>query len=174
MPIPASIHNLCDLLDKSTANHPDKIALRDREKIGCSQWTYLKMSNYVYSFARHLKKLNVDKNQTVGILIPNSKWWGLAFFASLACDAQVVPLDKEGFTYREGYLAAKLFVKAIQNTPEPLTRESFLTSFTSLSPDSLGSDLLLSIKDDKFMGLKKVYLTSYKNGKFIQIMEHTE
>ncbi len=93
MPIPASIHNLCDLLDKSTANHPDKIALRDREKIGCSQWTYLKMSNYVYSFARHLKKLNVDKNQTVGILIPNSKWWGLAFFASLACDAQVVPID---------------------------------------------------------------------------------
>ncbi len=93
MPIPQSIHNLCDLLDKSTAKHPDKIAARDREENGYSQWTYLEMSNYVYSFARHLKKLNVNKNQTVGILIPNSKWWGLAFFASIACDAQVVPLD---------------------------------------------------------------------------------
>ena len=93
MPIPPSIHNLCDLLDESAEKHPDKIAMRDREENGYSQWTYLEMSNYVYSFARYLKKLNVNKNQTVGILIPNSKWWGLAFFASIACDAQVVPLD---------------------------------------------------------------------------------
>ena len=93
MPIPPSIHNLCDLLDESAEKHPDKISMRDREENGYSQWTYLEMSNYVYSFARYLKKLNVNKNQTVGILIPNSKWWGLAFFASIACDAQVVPLD---------------------------------------------------------------------------------
>jgi len=93
MSIPLSIHNLCDLLDESAEKHPNKIAVRDREENGYSQWTYLELSNYVYSFAGHLKKLNINENQTVGLLIPNSKWWGLAFFASLACDAQVVPID---------------------------------------------------------------------------------
>jgi len=93
MVIPPSIHNLCDLLDAAAAKHPNKTALRDREENGYSQWAYSEFSNYVYSFARHLKKINSEKNITVGILLPNTKWWGLAFFATIACDAVVVPLD---------------------------------------------------------------------------------
>jgi len=93
MPIPLHIHNLSDLLDISAAIKPNKIALRDREEEGYSQWTYLELSKFVYSFARLLKKLNVNKNDSVGIIIPNSKWWGLSFFAAIACDACVVPID---------------------------------------------------------------------------------
>jgi len=76
-----------------TENKPSKIAVRDREEVGYSQWTYSELSKFVYSFARHLKKLNVKENDSVGILIPNSKWWGLSFFAALACDAYIVPID---------------------------------------------------------------------------------
>ncbi len=88
--------------------------------------------------------------------------------------SQVVPLDKSGFIYREGYLGAKLFVKAIQNTKEPLTRKSLLDSFATLSADCLGADLPLNIENDKFLGLSKVFITSYRDGKFIQLMEHKE
>lgn len=93
MPIPLHIHNLCDLLDNSTKDKPSKVAVRDREKVGYSQWTYSELSNYVYSFTGYLKELNVKPNDSVGILIPNSKWWGLSFFAALACDACIVPID---------------------------------------------------------------------------------
>ncbi|RLD10084.1 MAG: hypothetical protein DRI44_06965 [Chlamydiae bacterium] len=93
MPIPLSIHNLCDLLDKAAKESPNKIAARDREKKGYSPWTYSELSNYSYLLAAHLQQLNVKENQTLALLIPNSKWWGMAFFASLACDACVVPID---------------------------------------------------------------------------------
>ena len=93
MSIPLHIHNLSDLLDISAATEPNKIALRDREEEGYSQWTYLELSRYVYSFGRHLKELNVKRSDSVGIIIPSSKWWGLAFFASVACEAYVVPID---------------------------------------------------------------------------------
>ena len=93
MPIPNSIHNLCDLLNRAAKNRPEKIALRDRENDGYSQWSYAQFSTFVYSFARRLQSENIEKNKPIGLLIPNSKWWGLAFFAALACDAVVVPID---------------------------------------------------------------------------------
>ena len=95
MPIPLHIHNLSDLLDISAELKPNKIALRDREEEGYSQWTFLELSGYVYSFGRQLKELNVKRNDSIGIILPNSKWWGLAFFASLVCDAYVVPIDNK-------------------------------------------------------------------------------
>jgi len=93
MPIPHSIHNLCDLLDRAANNHPRKIALKDRDDNGYSHWNYSELANLSYSFARLLKEKNVHNNSIVGLLIPNSKWWGLAFFAAIACDATVVPID---------------------------------------------------------------------------------
>lgn len=86
--------------------------------------------------------------------------------------SQVVPFDKQGFIFKEGYLAAKLFVKALENTQEPLTRSSFLDSFSKLPSDTLSDNLSLEIRDDRFIGLDRVYLTRYKNGEFIQVMEH--
>ena len=93
MSIPLHIHNLCDLLDNSTAKTPGKTAVRDREENGYSQWSYSELSDHVYSFARHFKKINVNENDHVGIIVPNSKWWGLSFLAIIACDACAVPID---------------------------------------------------------------------------------
>ncbi len=93
--------------------------------------------------------------------------------------SQVVPLAKsinnpkiKNFTSLEGYLAAKLFVKAMENTKEPLTRDSFLDSFKTLSSSSLGDDLFLKIDNNKFIGLNKVYITKYENSEFIQVLEY--
>ncbi len=93
--------------------------------------------------------------------------------------SQVVPLPKEvdslqgeNFVFTEGYLAAKLFVKALQNSKEPLSRKSFLDSFSTLKPDTLGKNLKLKIENSSFIGLSKVYITEYKNGEFIELVEH--
>jgi len=95
--------------------------------------------------------------------------------------SQVVPISNKlnkkehrNFVYTEGYLAAKLFVKAVENTKSPLTREKFLDSFSKLAPTSLGGYLHLNIKNDTFNGLDKVYITKYKEGEFIELMEHTQ
>ena len=86
--------------------------------------------------------------------------------------SQVVPLSDKGFIFTEGYFAAKLFVKAVENAEEPLSRKSFLESFSKLPVNTLADNLSLVIKDEKFMGLNKVYITTYKDENFIQIMEH--
>ncbi len=93
--------------------------------------------------------------------------------------SQVVPvstrlndIQNRSFIFTEGYLAAKLFVKAVENSALPLTRERFLDSFSTLSPNILDENLHLQIKNNKFNGLNNVYITKYENGSFVELMEH--
>ncbi len=93
MPIPASIHNIGDLLDRAAARQPRKPALRDRGESGYIEWTYEELSEHTYRIARHLLRVGVERGEPVGILLPSCRWWGASFLAIIAADATVIPLD---------------------------------------------------------------------------------
>jgi len=86
-------HSLVDLLDRDVARVPAAIAVRDRTDAGMIEWPYREYAAQVYRLARLLKERGVTSGQTVGILLPNCRWWGVAFLAVQALDAVAVPID---------------------------------------------------------------------------------
>lgn len=69
------------------------------------------------------------------------------------------------FVSLEGFLAAKLVVKAIEKSGVDLTRKKFLESFNKLNENALnGLHITLSSKDKE--ALDDIYITDFNNGKF--------
>ena len=78
------------------------------------------------------------------------------------------PDSDYSFVSLEGFLSAKLVVSAIRKSGENINRAKFISSFTKLSKSTL-PDLDISFKENDNQALHKVYLTEYKEGKFVQI-----
>lgn len=75
------------------------------------------------------------------------------------------PQKNFDFVSLEGFLAAKLVVKAIEKSGEDLTKKTFLESFNKLNENALnGLKITLSSKDRE--ALDDIYITDYYNGKF--------
>jgi ABC-type branched-subunit amino acid transport system substrate-binding protein len=86
------------------------------------------------------------------------------------------PSEMYDFVSLEGFLAAKLVVKALERAGEELTRDAFMEAFNQLEGDTLeGLEITLSQTDRQ--ALDKVYITNYQNGHFrllkeIEIQQH--
>ncbi len=110
MPIPSDIHSIPDVVDKAAARSPDSVALRDNSNGVFHSWSYTQLSDTMYRVARFLHQNGVAFDDTVGILLPNCRWWGAAFLGVLACDAIAVPLDSrlQQAELAEIFLSARL------------------------------------------------------------------
>ncbi|NLF40390.1 acyl--CoA ligase [bacterium] len=92
--LPPHIHNIADVLDHAADARPDHPALRDRTHDGYAAWTYRELADKAYAVAALVRcHGGIAQGDRVGVLMPNCRWWGAAFFAALAADAVVVPLD---------------------------------------------------------------------------------
>ncbi len=78
------------------------------------------------------------------------------------------PNDSFGFVSLEGFLSAKLAVKALLLAGEKLNRKNFLNAFKKLPLDTLEGFKISMSKNDN-QALDNVYLTTYKDEKFVQI-----
>lgn len=82
------------------------------------------------------------------------------------------PGDKFGFVSLEGFLAAKLTVKALQKAGPNPTREDLIKALESLEGNEL-EGLTLSLGREDHQAMDTVYLTSYENGDFREIKRVT-
>ncbi|MCD4650960.1 MAG: ABC transporter substrate-binding protein [Candidatus Cloacimonetes bacterium] len=71
-----------------------------------------------------------------------------------------------GFVSLEGFLNAKLFVKALKKSN--LTREGLVTAIQSIKNHDLGSGDRISYSATDHQGFERIYMTEIKNGKFIK------
>ena len=80
------------------------------------------------------------------------------------------PDDPYGFVSFEGFLAAKLVVKALEKAGQDLTRENFMAAFEQLDRKALdGFEITLS-PDDR-QALERIFITDYHDGNFRQLKE---
>jgi len=80
------------------------------------------------------------------------------------------PDDSFGFVSLEGFLSAKLVVKALQLAGENLTRDSFIEAFERLNSTALdGFNITLNAHDHQ--ALDNVYITEYSNNQFKVLKE---
>ncbi len=78
------------------------------------------------------------------------------------------PNAEYGFVSLEGFLSAKLVVSAMKKSGEDINRLDFLSSFHKLSNSAL-PNLDVSFGENDNQALDRVYLTEYKNHRFVQI-----
>jgi len=72
------------------------------------------------------------------------------------------------FVSLEGFLSAKLVVEAMKESGEDINRLNFISSFKKLNKSTL-PDFNVSFNEDDNQALDRVYLTEYKDKKFVQI-----
>jgi long-chain acyl-CoA synthetase len=77
------------MLQKTTSNNPDKIAISFKGK----ELTYLELQNKVNNFASNLGTLNVNHGDKIGLLFNNSLEFIISLFAIAKIGAISVPLD---------------------------------------------------------------------------------
>ena len=80
------------------------------------------------------------------------------------------PDDPYGFVSFEGFLAAKLVVKALEKTGRGLTRKNFMEAFERLDRTALnGFEITISPNDRQ--ALERIFITDYHDGNFRQLEE---
>lgn len=82
------------------------------------------------------------------------------------------PGDKLGFVSLEGFLAAKLTVKALEKAGQNPTRDGFIKAFESLDKGVLPG-LSVSLGREDHQAMDTVYLTSYDRGEFRELKRVT-
>ena len=83
--------NFFDYYFEHAEKNPNKVLLRiDNESL-----TYGEFVDKTAEIASGMKKLNIKKNDKIGIIMPNSIEWYLIFWSAVRIGAQPVPLDPQ-------------------------------------------------------------------------------
>jgi hypothetical protein len=83
------------------------------------------------------------------------------------CQAALAALDSElkpGFGALEGYIAARLLVRALEHIPGPPTRESLVQALEQLGTFDLGLNEPLQLSPAEHQACHRVWLTSLSDG----------
>lgn len=80
------------------------------------------------------------------------------------------PDDFYGFVSFEGFLAAKLVVKALEKAGQGLTRKNFIEAFERLDKTALKGFKITITPDDR-QALERVFITDYHDGAFRKLQD---
>src|SRR5918911_2117970 len=86
--------NLISFLD-TAARRGGEVAFAHRRGLRVERWSYRRLRDTAFQFARELERRGVQKGERVMIWGENCAEWVAAFFGCLARGVIVVPLDVE-------------------------------------------------------------------------------
>jgi long-chain acyl-CoA synthetase len=113
----------------------DERAVSNRRGYRLVRWTYTRIVEQAYRFARELEARGIDKGDSVLLWAENSAEWIVAFFGCILRGAVVVPLDRistRGFVSQVAEeVQAKLLVRSRDIPEASLSIPSLLTDSLS-------------------------------------------
>jgi long-chain acyl-CoA synthetase len=80
---------LCEVLDDRASNVSSKIAVKERS----GEWSYGELFSRSEKFARCLTSVGISKGQRVGLMLPNSRAFVMAFLGIARAGGVVAPLN---------------------------------------------------------------------------------
>lgn len=89
--------SLLGFLYENSENEPD-IAFAYKRKLRRERWSYARVAQTAFQFARELEARNIGKNDSVVIWGENRPEWAAAFYGVLLRGAVVVPIDEQSAT----------------------------------------------------------------------------
>jgi long-chain acyl-CoA synthetase len=81
--------NLADLLSRSAAEHPDRVAI----KLDDSELSYAALDETAARVAGLLRAKGVQPGDRVGIMLPNVAYFPVCYFGALRAGAAIVPMN---------------------------------------------------------------------------------
>lgn len=103
-------------------------------------------------------------------VVPHPADTNLPVVAAYRADlAALDPAAKPGFVSLEGYLAARLLVRALEKIPGPPTRESLVQALEQLGRFDLGLDEPLALSPTEHQASHRVWLTALQEGEFVSL-----
>jgi long-chain acyl-CoA synthetase len=81
--------NLADLLTRSAAEHPDRVAI----KLDDSELSYAALDGAAARVAALLRAKGVQPGDRVGIMLPNVAYFPVCYFGALRAGAAIVPMN---------------------------------------------------------------------------------
>ncbi|MBI4553870.1 MAG: AMP-binding protein [Candidatus Latescibacteria bacterium] len=89
------LETLGDLLAKSAAKYPDKVALRVRRNGEWVQYTYQEVYDRAGRIGAFWGQHGLRPGDRVLLYAENGPAWGIVYFAAIAAGATVVPIDRQ-------------------------------------------------------------------------------
>jgi len=112
-------------------------------------------------FGSALKKLGIGENDKVGLVMPNSIEWFIAFWAAVRIGAQPVPMDPQSGSLELSRLIPATTVKVIFAF-EKYKANSILGAVSALVPEKISLTKVICFADENALPKDDCYITADK------------
>jgi len=149
--------NFFDYYSKYAQETPDKVLLR----IDDNTLTYSEFMEKTALFGSALKKLGIGENDKVGLVMPNSIEWFVAFWSAVRIGAQPVPMDPQSGSLELSRLIPATTVKVIFAF-EKYKANSILGAVSALVPEKISLTKVICFADENALPKDDCYITADK------------
>ncbi len=149
--------NFFDYYSKYAQETPDKVLLR----IDDNTLTYSEFMKKTALFGSALKKLGIGENDKVGLVMPNSIEWFIAFWSAVRIGAQPVPMDPQSGSLELSRLIPATTVKVIFAF-EKYKANSILGAVSALVPEKISLTKVICFADENALPKDDCYITADK------------
>lgn len=149
--------NFFDYYSKYAKETPDKVLLRIDE----NTLTYSEFMEKTALFGSALKKLGIGENDKVGLVMPNSIEWFIAFWSAVRIGAQPVPMDPQSGSLELSRLIPATTVKVIFAF-EKYKANSILGAVSALVPEKISLTKVICFADENALPKDDCYITADK------------
>ncbi len=149
--------NFFDYYSKYAQETPDKVLLRIDE----NTLTYSEFMEKTALFGSALKKLGIGENDKVGLVMPNSIEWFIAFWSAVRIGAQPVPMDPQSGSLELSRLIPATTVKVIFAF-EKYKANSILGAVSALVPEKISLTKVICFADENALPKDDCYITADK------------
>ena len=149
--------NFFDYYSKYAQETPDKVLLR----IDDNTLTYSEFMEKTALFGSALKKLGIGEDDKVGLVMPNSIEWFIAFWSAVRIGAQPVPMDPQSGSLELSRLIPATTVKVIFAF-EKYKANSILGAVSALVPEKISLTKVICFADENALPKDDCYITADK------------
>ena len=149
--------NFFDYYSKYAQETPDKVLLRIDE----NTLTYSEFMEKTALFGSALKKLGIGEDDKVGLVMPNSIEWFIAFWSAVRIGAQPVPMDPQSGSLELSRLIPATTVKVIFAF-EKYKANSILGAVSALVPEKISLTKVICFADENALPKDDCYITADK------------
>ena len=149
--------NFFDYYSKYAQETPDKVLLR----IDDNELTYSQFMEKTAVFGSALKKLGIGEDDKVGLVMPNSIEWFIAFWSAVRIGAQPVPMDPQSGSLELSKLIPATTVKVIFAF-EKYKANSILGAVSALVPEKISLTKVICFADESVLPQNDCYITAEK------------
>ena len=147
--------NFFDYYQKYANETPDKVLLRIDE----NTLTYGEFMKKTALFGSALKKLGIGEDDKVGLVMPNSIEWFIAFWSAVRIGAQPVPIDPQSGSLELSRLIPATTVKVLFIF-EKYKNNNILGAVSELVPDKFTVSKVICFADESAVPVNDCYITA--------------